>query len=832
MKPLYFFILLVFILLFCFVYGQTCHEHYENENENQEKSYKIISGPNRYSSYPVIEVSINENILEILDILDILEKSIELANYVGYVPKYSLTRKNKVILHYVVPEITLDIIRTILRFGKDVPEKEKEKLSKRYRSLKLGPSTNAIIEECQKNEIPYIRLNDNSLFQVGYGKHRKMIEASCTSNTMLISEMIAKDKDLTKKILQKIGVAVPKGYYIQGKQELLEHYLLFDTPVVLKPYNGNHGDGVITNIRTEKELLDAYDIVKKINSAMLIESFIKGNDYRVLVVDYKVIAVAKRTPPFIIGDGTHTIFELVQELNLDPKRGEGHSSLLSHVEFDDVMIYYLASKGMTKNTIPKQGQKVILRNNGNLSSGGSAEDVTDQIHPETVYQCEMACRQIGLNICGLDIVCNDISEPLTSQNGAIIEMNSGPGLRMHISPNVGQGRNVAESIVSDLFPDGISRIPIVSITGTNGKTTTVQLVAHILRGVYETVGKTTTNGVYVNDELVIKGDCSGPSSAESILSNPDVEAAVLEVARGGILRRGLGYDKATVGCITNIGNGDHIGKNYEDSTIDDIIEIKSTVIRNIVKDGFVVLNMDDKYYDQLRRMVPSSVRVITFSLNNKDSVISYDRFRREISVDDIKFQVDRFLIYKETEIDFQLENIMAAIGCSLACGISPLLIQRGLESFVNDYHTNPGRMNVIPYGKNTIVLDYAHNLDSIKYICSYVSQSRFHDHEKIVVYTVAGDREEEILSEISRKLTDCFDYSIFFVDEDTKRGRTTDELLSIISRNSKYIYGETNAIDGGFDRISNISNPVLFMILVDDVNSSVDHVISKIKKEI
>lgn len=827
MKVRYFFILLVFILLFSFVFiKENCHyEHYENENE----IYKIISGPNRYTSYPVVEVLINgENILEVLN------SAIELAKSIGYVPKYSLTRGNKLILHYDVPEITLDIIRAILRFGKNIPEQEKEKLSKRYRSLRLGPSTKSIIDECQKNEIPYIRLNESSLFQVGYGKNKKMIEASCTSNTMLIPEMIAKDKDLTKKILHKIGVPVPKGYYIQGKQELLQKYRLFNTPVVLKPYNGNHGDGVITNIRSEKELVEAYDIVKKINPAMLIESFISGNDYRVLVVDYKVIAVAKRTPPFVIGDGSRTIFELVQELNLDPKRGEGHSALLSHVEFDDVMVYYLASKGMTKHTIPTKGEKVILRNNGNLSSGGSAEDVTDQIHPDTTYQCEMACRQVGLNICGLDIVCNDISVPLSSQNGAIIEMNSGPGLRMHISPNVGKGHNVATSIVSDLFPDGKSRIPIVSITGTNGKTTTVQLVSHILRGVCKTVGKTTTNGVYVNDDLIIKGDCSGPSSAESILSNPDVEAAVFEVARGGILRRGLGYDKASVGCITNIGNGDHLGKNYEDSTIDDIIEIKSTVIRNIVKDGYVVLNMDDKHYDKLRDMVSSSVRVITFSLNkNKYSDISYDRFRREISGDRFTFQVDRIGIYKETEMDFQLENIMAAIGCSLACGVPPSVIQQRLENFVNDYRTNPGRMNVIPYENNTIVLDYAHNIDSIKNICKYASQSRFDDHEKIVVYSPAGDREEETLGDIVRELSDCFDDSIFFVDDDTKRGRSTDELFSIISRNSKNshnVYGETKAIDVGFERMSKITRPVLFMILVDDVNRSIDNIISKIKK--
>ena len=493
---------------------------------------------------------------------------------------------------------------------------------------------------------------------------------------------------------------------------------------------------------------------------------------------------------------------------------------------------------MTKHTIPKQDQKVILRNNGNLSSGGSAEDVTSQIHPDTAYECEIACRQVGLNICGLDIVCNDISVPLLSQNGAIIEMNSGPGLRMHISPSVGKGHNVETSIVADLFPDGKSRIPIVAITGTNGKTTTVQLVAHILRGVCQNVGKTTTNGVYVNDELLIKGDCSGPSSAESILSNPDVEAAVFEVARGGILRRGLGYDKASVGCITNIGHGDHLGKNYEDSTIDDIIEIKSTVIRNIVKDGYVVLNMDDEHYDKLRQMVSSSVRVITFSLN-KNSDISYDRLNREISLnwgDRFTFQVDQILIYKETEMDFQLENIMAAIGCSLACGVSPIVIQRGLESFVNDYRTNPGRMNVIPYGNNTIVLDYAHNLDSIKNICTYAYQSRFDDHEKIVVYSPAGDREEETLSDISKSLTDCFDYSIFFVDEDTKRGRTADELFSIISRNSKNthnVYGETNAIEEGFERMSRMSHtkrPVLFMILVDDVDRSVERVISKIKK--
>jgi len=779
-----------------------------------EKNHKVLTGPNRYASLPVIEVVIDG------DARKVCQDAIALSASIGFTPQYATTRGNKLVIHYDDAETTLEIIRAVLR-----GHPEKEQLASRYQSVKLGPSTRSILAACDRNEIPYRRLNDQSLFQVGYGIHRKMIEASCSSHTTSIAEIIAKDKDLCKQMLEKIGIPVPRGFYVEGKRQLLEKYRQFNGPVVLKPYDGNHGDGVITNIRSEAELIAAYDIVEPINSAMLIEDFITGNDYRVLVVGYKVVAVARRTPPSVVGDGVHTISYLVEQLNRNPKRGKGHSALLSLVEFDDVMTYYLSTKGMSRNTVPASGERVVLRNNGNLSSGGSAEDVTDQIHPETAEDCVMACRQIGLNICGLDIVAESISTSLRKQ-GAIIEMNSGPGLRMHLSPNSGKGRDVATPILADLFPDGRSRIPLVAITGTNGKTTTVQLVSHILRGVYQTVGKTTTSGVYINDEEIIKGDCSGPSSAISIISNPTVEAAVLEVARGGILRKGLGYDKATVGCITNIGKGDHLGEHYEDSTIDDLIEIKSTVIRNIERNGSVVLNRDDPYYDRLRAL--TTARVITFSISSSDADVYYDRGR--ILYRGFRFDLNRFPIM-ETGMDFQIENVMAAIACSIGCGVEPLLIKNRLESFVNDFRSNPGRMNVIPYGRHRIVLDYAHNEDSIEKIAEYAS--RHPTHYRIVVYAAPGDRDEQTLRHITRRLSETFDHIIFYVDDATQRGRTPNELFAITTSSipaekpHHTIYGEMNAIRLGFEMIS---QPSLLMVLVDNVENAMQCVDQQIKK--
>ena len=784
--------------------------------ESPEKSHKILSGPNRYTSLPVVEVTIDP----LRDTREACDAAVALSTSIGFTPQYAATRDNKVILHYDVAETTLDIVRSVLR-----GHPKKEQIAAHYRSVKLGPSTKSILASCDRYQIPYLRLNDKSLFQVGYGIHRKMIEASCNSHTSAISELIAKDKDLCKQILEKIGIPVPKGFYINGRSQLLEKYRQFNGPVVLKPYNGNHGDGVITNIRSEQELVAAYDIVETINSSMLIEDFITGDDYRVFVVGDKVVAVARRTPPSVVGDGTHTISDLVEQLNRDPKRGEGHSALLSRVEADEVMRYYLATKGLSLNSIPNVGERVVLRNNGNLSSGGSAEDVTNQIHPETVQDCISACRQIGLNICGIDIVCKSISTPLRQQ-GAIIEMNSGPGLRMHLSPNTGEGRDVATPILADLFPTGQTRIPLVAITGTNGKTTTVQLVSHILRGLYKTVGKTTTNGVYINDEAIIRGDCSGPSSAVSVISNPTVEAAVLEVARGGILRKGLGYDKATVACITNIGQGDHLGKNYEDSSIDDLIEIKSTVIRNVERGGSVVLNLDDPYYHRLRAVV--TAKLITFSMT-READLSYDRPNGCIRYGDVCFRLSRFPIM-ETGMDFQVENVMAAIGCALGCGVSPALIQGQLETFVNDSRTNPGRMNVVSYGPHRIVLDYAHNLDSIEKIAQYAGQHP--NHYRVVVYPPIGDREEQTIRSITHRLSESFDYMIVYVDDATRRGRTTEELFSIATSSipvgkNHTIYGEMNAIRAGFERIQD--KPTLLMILVDDVDGAIQCV-DEIKK--
>jgi cyanophycin synthetase len=782
--------------------------------------HKIVTGPNRYSSYPIIEFGGISNPNEILRQVVVLSKAI------GFEPLFYTVHKNKMVIHYDVPDVMIAMVEHIVAdvSGK-IDDATRKKFIDLYGSLKLGPSTKSLIDECKRRNIPYIRLNKNSLFQVGYGIHRKMIEASCTSKTLSIAESIAKDKDLTKNVLKSIGIPVPKGYFIDNKDDLLTHYRTFDTPVVLKPYDGNHGDGVITNIRSEQELVQAYEIVKRINPMMILESFIVGSDYRVLVVGEKVVAVAKRTPPFVIGDGKHTIFQLVEQLNQDPKRGNGHSSLLTRVEFDETMVYYLSTQGLSKDTIPEKDKKVVLRNNGNLSSGGSAEDVTDLIHPETAHDCVLACKQIGLNICGLDIIANDISQPLSKQ-GAIIEMNSGPGLRMHIAPNKGQGRNVASYIIDDLVNDQPSRIPIVAITGTNGKTTTVQLTNHLLKGRYSIVGKTTTNGVYINDKNIDKGDCSGPSSAEKVLMNPTVEAAVFEVARGGILRKGLGYDKALVGCITNIGEGDHLGEHYDDSTIEDLIEIKSTVIRNILPGGYVVLNADDPYYQTLLKYVDPSVHLITFS-KHKSATIEYHAADRVIICNGDTagvFHLPSIPIINEP-MDFQVENVMASIGCAIGCGIHPSTIQKQLSTFVNDATTNPGRMNVIEYNDTTIVLDYAHNIDSIKNICQYASQDKFKTYHKMVSYGPAGDRDTATLQTICAMLVKTFHLPIFFVDEKTKRGKTEEELFTLMKSTggakSHYVYGEKNAIQEGLNRCK---EKHLFVILVDDVEYIISHV--------
>jgi cyanophycin synthetase len=429
--------------------------------------------------------------------------------------------------------------------------------------VRLGPSTGSIVDAALARGIPYSRMTAGSMVRFGWGTKQRRIQAAEMDSTSAIAEAIAQDKELTKKLLAAAGVPVPTGRAVTNAQDAWRAACEIGLPVVVKPNNGNQGKGVTVNITTQDQLLAAYTVAKEFRDDVLVERYMPGNDFRLLVVGDKMVAAARRDPPKVLGDGTHTIAQLVDQLNLDPRRGAGHSTSLTKIRFDDIAHACLAAQGFTADSIPAQGQRVNLRNNANLSTGGSATDVTDDVHPDVAARAIAAAHMVGLDICGVDVVCDSILHPIEEQGGGVVEVNAAPGLRMHLTPSFGKGRAVGDAIISSMFArrqDG--RIPVVAVTGTNGKTTTVRLISHLLTHNGMCVGMTNTDGVYVGGNCIDTGDCSGPQSARSVLLHPDVDAAVLETARGGILREGLAFDRCDVAVVTNVGSGDHLGLNY------------------------------------------------------------------------------------------------------------------------------------------------------------------------------------------------------------------------------------------------------------------------------
>lgn len=843
---LLFIYLILFIVLFIYIYNIFINLPLD-KIKNLETS--VTYGPNMYSNKKVIIANFKIDNYQINQ--KIKNEIINLHELIGYTNSYSDIIKNKIIFDYddEISSIKAVTIAYYKVFGtyKNL-DKKIENLKKEYQYNKLGPSTKSIIDEAIKNNIPYIRMNDNSLIQLGWCKNQKRIEASTTSNTSAIGEAIAKNKELTKKMLTSIGIPVPYGYLIEegknAEDDLLKYYNILGPPVVIKPYDGNHGNGVTTNINNIDELKKAYKIANKISEYVLIEKYIIGNDYRILIINNKFVAAAKRNPALVVGDGYSTIYQLIIKTNNDPRRGDEHTSELTKIIYDDAVSSYISEQGYTKSSIPEKNKIVYLRKNANLSTGGTAEDVTDIIHPTIINYAIDASIQIDIDICGVDIICKDISKPLEVQGGAFIEINSGPGLRMHIFPSIGKSRNVCEPIIKGLFPSNNGRVPIVSITGTNGKTTTVNILAYIAKLVYNNVGKTTTNGVYINNDIIEFGDCSGPKSAQKILMNPNVDICIFESARGGLLK-GLAYDYSDIGVITNIGKGDHIGNNYESSNIDELIQIKNTVIKNISKNGYAILNANDSH---IYKIIPhvSCKNIIYFSINpnnniinngikNGERVVYYDGsniiylFKNKKEV----FYIQNILILKDNIVHFQIENIMVVIASAIALNIDINIIKKGLSTFENNIKTNPGRFNILNYNNSTLILDYAHNLDSIIYISKYFENKSA--NKKIVMFGAAGDREDNVIKKMTEYLYNTFDVIILFVTEETKRGRSEKELINLMKSNIgndkkiEILLNENEAIDKSLSYANQYSKDII-LLLIDNVKDSIEYIMDKIKK--
>ncbi|HRN63791.1 MAG TPA: cyanophycin synthetase, partial [Alicycliphilus sp.] len=535
---------------------------------------------------------------------------------------------------------------------------------------RIGPSTGSIVDAAVARGIPFRRLTSGSLVQLGWGSKARRIQAAELDLTSAVAESIAQDKDLTKRLLHAAGVPVPMGRPVADVDDAWAVAEEVGLPVVVKPQDGNQGKGVTVNITTRAQLEAAFATAQSFSDEVMVERFLPGNDFRMLVVGHQLVAAARRDPPQVLGDGQHSVRELVDIVNQDPRRGSGHGTALTKIRLDDIAIARLASEGLTPESVPVQGQRVVLRNNANLSTGGSATDVTDDVHPEIAARAIEAAQTIGLHICGVDVICESMLKPLEEQGGGIVEVNAAPGLRMHLAPSFGRPRNVGVPMVDELFAPGEDgRIPVVAVTGTNGKTTTTRLITQLLAAHGLRVGMTNTDGVYVHGRQIDSGDCSGPKSARNVLFHPEVDAAVLECARGGVLREGLGFDRCQVAVVTNVGEGDHLGLNFI-TTVEDVAVLKRVIVQNVAQDGYAVLNAADPHVAAMAGNCPG--QVIFFAQDRHHPVMATHRaqgsrvvyvdeghivaaegsWRESIALRDIP-------ITRGGSIGFQVENVMA-----------------------------------------------------------------------------------------------------------------------------------------------------------------------------
>ncbi|NSL56253.1 cyanophycin synthetase [Uliginosibacterium aquaticum] len=703
---------------------------------------------------------------------------------------------------------------------------------------RLGPSTGSIVYAAVAHNIPFRRLTTGSLVQFGWGSKQRRIQAAEIDSTSAIAESIAQDKDLTKKLLEAAGVPVPKGRPATGLEDAWLAANEIGFPVVVKPQDGNQGKGVAVNITTREQFEIGYRAANEISDEVLVEKYLPGHDFRMLVVGDKLVAAARREPPLVIGDGTHTVRQLVEEVNKDPRRGTGHATSLTKIRFDDIALSKLADQGLNAESIPAKGQRVILRNNANLSTGGSATDVTDDVHPDMAARAVAAAQMVGLDICGVDVVCDSVLRPLEEQSGGIVEVNAAPGLRMHLSPSYGKGRNVGEAVISTMFtPGDDGRIPVVAVTGTNGKTTTVRLIAHLLIKSGLRTGMTNTDGVYVQGKQIDSGDCSGPRSARSVLMHPDVDAAVFETARGGLLREGLAFDRCKVAVVTNIGMGDHLGLNYI-TTLDDLAVLKRVIVQNVADNGYAVLNAADPIVAGMAANCPGQIIYFAADRNNPVMATHRAQGKRVVYVENDaivctegkksqRISLAGVPITRDGTISFQVENVMASVAAAWGVGLEWDVIRAGLASFVADSDNAPGRFNVFDYKGATIIADYGHNPDAMLALVKAVEAMPA--KRRSVVISGAGDRRDEDIRQQTEILGAAFDGVILYQDA-CQRGRADGEVIGLLREGLKgavrtAVVEEINGEFIAIDRALELLQPGdLCLILIDQVEEALAHI--------
>ncbi|MGJ8591140.1 MAG: cyanophycin synthetase [Aquaticitalea sp.] len=687
-------------------------------------------------------------------------------------------------------KIAVDICKALID-GKDYGLTDDiQKMRELREAERLGPSTGSIVEEAAARGIPWIRLNKYSLCQLGYGANQKRIQATVTSETSSIGVELACDKEDTKFLLEQAEVQTPRGDIIRKEESLEEACRYVGFPLVVKPVDGNHGRGITVNIKNYDDALVAYNSAKESSKsgAIIVEKYITGDDYRLLVINNKLVAAAVRTPAHVIGDGQSSIQQLIDKVNEDPRRGYGHENVLTQITTNDLTQSIIKANGYSLDSVLEKDKRLLLKDTANLSTGGTAEDVTDIVHPANVFMAERISKIIDLDICGIDVMTTDISKPLEETGGAVLEVNAGPGFRMHLAPTGGLPRNVAAHVIDKLFPHGAtSKIPIIAVTGTNGKTTTTRLIAHLAKLKGYKVGYTTSDGVYIQNRLLMKGDCTGPTSAEFVLKDPTVDFAVLECARGGLLRAGLGFHKCDIGIVTNVA-ADHLGlKGIH--TIEQLAKVKGVIPETVAPDGYAILNADDDLVYEMRRSVNCNVALFSMDENNprikamqKLGGISavYENGYITICRGEWKLRVIKAVNVPLTyggRATFMIQNVLPAVIASYVKGFTIDEIKIGLETFIPSPAQTPGRLNLFQFKDFQVLLDYAHNPAGMRALQKFIEN--IDATEKIGIIAGVGDRREEDTNEIGSISAEMFDEIIIRQDKNL-RGKTETELIQML----------------------------------------------------
>ena len=780
--------------------------------------------------------------------------AVELQSQMGVTISFSSTADGdepgvtRILFQYGEEEVGKAVARTALELvnsaiaGIDFDlQSAIEKLRELCYDISLGPSTRAIVQAATARGVPFKRMSSGSLVRLGWGAKQRRILTAETDRTPAVAEYIAQNKELTRALLAAVGVPTPQGRPVRDAEDAWVAAQEIGLPVVVKPQFGNHGRGVTTNLWTKAEVMSAYEdaLPETSTRSILVERYAVGSDYRLLVVGDRLVAAAHREPPYVVGDGQHTIRQLVKIINRDPRRSDDHATVLTKIRLCEIAEAVLAGQGFTFDSVPAEGVRVLIRNNANLSVGGTAADVTELVHPEVAARVVEAAQMVGLDIAGIDVIAQDISRPLEEQGGVILEVNAGPGLRMHLGPSSGKPQPVGEAIAAMLFPEGENgRIPIVTVTGVNGKTTTTRFIAHILRCTGKRVGYTCTDGIYLDNRRIDTGDCSGPVSAQMILSNPAVEAAVLETARGGILRTGLGFDRCDVAVVTNIGEGDHLGLGGID-TLEQLARVKRVILENVASHGFGVLKADDPHTAAMAEHCPGQIiffcqdaehPVIVAHLEAGGRAVILRQDMIMLAEGDVEIPLAALANVPLTHggrIGFQIENALASAAAAWGLGLPRDVIRTGLESFGCDLEQSPGRFNLLEVGGATVIVDYGHNPSALEALIEAVEQ--FPLSRRTVVYTAAGDRRDCDMVRQGEQLGDAFDRVILYEDHYV-RGRSEGEIMRLIRQGLETgsrvaevveIKGAINAVETA---LKNVTPGELLLVQADEVDETVDFI--------